>query len=48
MGHHDALRDFVLPYTRCGRHPVFGGMTREEWLLWGYAHVDHHLRQFGL
>ena len=23
-------------------------MTRDEWLLWGYGHVDHHLRQFGL
>ena len=42
------IRRFVLPETRFGRHPVFGGMTRNEWLLWGYAHVDHHLRQFGL
>lgn len=28
-------------------HPVFGRMTRAEWLRWGYLHLDHHLRQFG-
>ena len=44
----DLIRRFVRPDTRCGRHPGFGAMTRDEWLLWGYGHVDHHLRQFGL
>ena len=39
---------FVLPDTRYARHPVFGAMTRGEWLLWAYGHVDHHLRQFGV
>jgi hypothetical protein len=42
------LRRFSSPETQYGRHPGFGSMTREEWLLWGYGHVDHHLRQFGL
>lgn len=28
-------------------HPIFGRLTEEEWLRWGYLHVDHHLRQFG-
>ncbi len=28
-------------------HPVFGPLSRREWLTWGYRHVDHHLRQFG-
>jgi len=28
-------------------HPIFGSMTAEEWLRWGYLHTDHHLRQFG-
>jgi Protein of unknown function (DUF1569) len=28
-------------------HPIFGKMTRNEWLRWGYLHMDHHLRQFG-
>lgn len=29
-------------------HPIFGRMTREQWLRWGYLHMDHHLRQFGV
>jgi hypothetical protein len=29
-------------------HPIFGRMTRAEWLRWGYLHMDHHLRQFGV
>jgi hypothetical protein len=28
-------------------HPIFGAMTREDWMRWGWLHVDHHLRQFG-
>ena len=44
----ELLRRFVRPDSRFGRHPFFGAMTRDEWLLWGYGHVDHHLRQFGL
>jgi len=44
----ELLRRFVQPDTEYGRHPGFGAMTRQEWLLWGFGHVDHHLRQFGL
>ena len=44
----DLVRRFASADTRYGRHPVFGAMTRDEWLLWGYGHVDHHLRQFGV
>jgi hypothetical protein len=44
----DLIRRFVRPETKCARHPVFGAMTRHEWLVWGYRHVDHHLRQFGV
>ena len=29
-------------------HPIFGGLTRGEWGRWGYRHLDHHLRQFGV
>lgn len=29
-------------------HPIFGSLTEEEWMIWGYRHCDHHLRQFGL
>ena len=31
-----------------GPHPIFGTMTEAEWMVWGYRHCDHHLRQFGL
>jgi hypothetical protein len=44
----DLLRRFASADTKYDRHPGFGEMSREEWLLWGYGHVDHHLRQFGL
>ena len=29
-------------------HPIFGEMTDEHWMRWGYLHMDHHLRQFGV
>jgi hypothetical protein len=29
-------------------HPIFGRLSSREWRRWGWAHVDHHLRQFGL
>jgi len=29
-------------------HPLFGRMSDRAWLRWGYLHMDHHLRQFGL
>jgi Protein of unknown function (DUF1569) len=28
-------------------HSIFGKMTEENWMRWGYLHADHHLRQFG-
>jgi hypothetical protein len=27
-------------------HAIFGGLSVREWKRWGWAHVDHHLRQF--
>lgn len=38
-----APRDFDF-----GKHPLFGLMSDREWMRWGYLHVDHHLRQFGV
>ena len=32
----------------CPSHPIFGRMSRANWLRWGYLHADHHLRQFGV
>ena len=28
-------------------HPIFGQMSKAEWMRWAYLHADHHLRQFG-
>ncbi|HEX6648172.1 MAG TPA: DUF1569 domain-containing protein [Pyrinomonadaceae bacterium] len=28
-------------------HPLFGPMSRREWGVVTYKHVDHHLKQFG-
>jgi len=29
-------------------HPMFGSMRLAHWGRWGYRHLDHHLRQFGV
>lgn len=29
-------------------HFLFGKLSEREWARWGYLHLDHHLRQFGL
>jgi hypothetical protein len=42
------LHRFVTPNARYSRHPMMGALTREEWMIWGYRHTDHHLRQFAL
>jgi hypothetical protein len=42
------IRRFAAPDACYGTHPLFGVMTRDEWLTWGARHADHHLRQFGL
>lgn len=42
------MRRFVHRETRYTRHPMFGEMSRAEWLKWAFRHVDHHLRQFGV
>lgn len=29
-------------------HPIFGEMRKDDWLIWAYRHIDHHLRQFAV
>lgn len=29
-------------------HPFFGQMSSQEWALFAYKHLDHHLVQFGV
>lgn len=46
------INDFVNYFkndpTAITRHPVFGDLNFEEWVLFQYKHVTHHLRQFSL
>ena len=41
------VREFAGTSGPDGAHPLFGPMTGEDWMRWGYLHSDHHLRQFG-
>src|SRR5580704_19706470 len=42
------LMDAFADCRTFGVHPTFGKMSDRDWLTWGYRHVDHHLRQFGV
>jgi hypothetical protein len=42
------MRRFVAAEARYAEHPMFGRMSRRDWMIWGYRHMDHHLRQFGV
>ena len=41
-----ALDRFAATTAPLPRHPIFGVLTRKEWMRWGYLHTDHPLRQF--
>ena len=49
-----AFTELLERFTRRPRdfqfqpHPMFGKMQENEWLRWGYRHIHHHLRQFGV
>jgi hypothetical protein len=46
-----ALRASILAFAdrqTFGVHPIFGEMAQRDWHAWGYRHLDHHLRQFGV
>ncbi len=42
------IRRFAAADARYAPHPMFGRLSRQECLTWGYRHPDHHLRQFGV
>jgi hypothetical protein len=42
------LIDAFADHQKFGVHPAFGEMSQRDWLRWGFRHVDHHLRQFGV
>ena len=45
----EAISDFVAKRDSMDgfRHPIFGHMSRRDWGVWAFRHVDHHFRQFG-
>ena len=48
----EEIRDFLFRFDSTPglitRHPVFGDLDFEEWILLHYKHVVHHLKQFGI
>lgn len=42
------IRDFAAHSGEFENHVVFGKMTREEYGILFYKHLDHHLTQFGV
>ena len=45
------LKLLITGFSECQKfaaHPIFGEMSRRDWMTWGYRHVDHHFRQFGV
>lgn len=44
----ETTRRFIGDVSDGQTHPMFGPMSRADWLRWGWLHLDHHLRQFGL
>jgi hypothetical protein len=48
------LRRLLQRFTRQPKdfawrpHPIFGVMADRDWMRWGYLHMDHHFRQFGV
>jgi hypothetical protein len=41
------VKRFAARDCKFSPHPIFGAMSADDWMRWGYLHADHHLRQFG-
>ena len=44
----ELMHRFARPDVTYADHPMFGALSRREWMIWGYRHLDHHFRQFGV
>ena len=46
------LLEMVSSFTEANMinevHPVFGKMTKAQWSMASWKHIDHHLKQFGV
>lgn len=43
----ELVKQFRQENISTATHPFFGKMTKEEWDIIQWKHLDHHLRQFG-
>ena len=43
-----ACHEFATDDRAPAPHYLFGPMSRDDWGRWGYRHMDHHFRQFGV
>src|SRR5262249_10000230 len=44
----NTIEQFAAAREFAPMHPIFGNLTANEWMRWGFLHADHHLRQFGV
>jgi len=47
---HEKLLEIISEFIEADEfhpHSIFGNLTKEDWGLIIYKHLDHHLRQFG-
>lgn len=48
------LRQLICDFYECrsrtewNPHPLFGTFTHDQWGVFQYKHLDHHLKQFGV
>ncbi|HEX7847906.1 MAG TPA: DUF1569 domain-containing protein [Chitinophagaceae bacterium] len=42
------IEQFTETKVAGDRHPVFGKMSKENWSMATWKHLDHHLKQFGV
>ena len=42
------LNKINAPDFTIHRHPIYGNLNKQEWLLFQYKHFSHHFLQFGL
>lgn len=43
----ELIVSFSKKTTDFPEHPIFGVLTKKQWGIGMYKHLDHHLRQFG-
>lgn len=44
----EMINNFTEPNMVNTPHPFFGKLTKEQWSMGSWKHLDHHLQQFGV